>query len=92
VFWKLPLPVGQPRFWVESRRNQSAIGVWYRAESIEEARHMKEFFARIGNQFVVVHGWVGLMYVPFESVKRQAPLELEQPHEQVQLMAVPFTQ
>lgn len=91
VFWKLPLPVGQPRFWVESRRSpQSAIGVWYRADSIEEARDMKDFFAEIGNQLVVVHGWVGLMYVPFERILRQEPREL--PHEEVQLMAVPFIQ
>jgi hypothetical protein len=55
---------------------------------------MKEFFARLGNQYVVVHGWVGLMYVPFESIQRKAPREEphEQPREQVQLMAVPFTQ
>lgn len=57
---------------------------------MEEARDMKEFFARLGNQFVVIHGWVGLMYVPFESIQRQAPRE--EPREQVQLMAVPFTQ
>jgi hypothetical protein len=55
---------------------------------------MKEFFARLGNQYVVVHGWVGLMYVPFESTQRQAQREepREQPREQVQLMTVPFTQ
>jgi hypothetical protein len=76
----MSLPPGQPRFWVESRRTaHNTSSVWYRADTIEEARELKESFTETGNECVIIHEWVGLRYAPVEGAE-----------EGIELMAAPF--
>jgi hypothetical protein len=74
------LPIGQPRFWVESRKTaQTTSGVWYRANTLEEAHKIKEFLKESGNKCIIIHEWIGLRYAPVDGIE-----------EKVQFVAVPF--
>ena len=76
----MSLPMGQPRYWVESRSTAvNTNGVWHRAKTMEEARKLREFFIESGNECVIIYEWVGLKYAAIEGADRG-----------VQTMAPPF--
>ena len=80
----MSLPAGQPRYWVESRKSDaSSVGVWYRADTISEARSLQEFLTYVGNNRVRIYEWIGLKYASFDGVELQG---------QDELLAVPFQQ
>jgi hypothetical protein len=68
----MSLPAGQPRFWVESRKSDaSTIGVWYRADTMSEARSIEGFLTEIGNERVRIYEWIGLKYASLDGEEVQ---------------------
>lgn len=67
----MSLPAGQPRFWVESRSTpDNTNGIWHRANTVEEARSLREALKEAGNGCVIIYEWVGLKYAAVEGADR----------------------